>query len=38
MIWRAKNFGDDDMQRQAREMSLPSCDALHTLRQKSRYG
>ncbi|ODN02863.1 DnaJ subfamily B member 14 [Orchesella cincta] len=38
MIWRAKNFGDDDMQRQAREMTLPSCDALHTLRQRSRYG
>jgi len=38
MIWRAKNFGDDDMQRQAREMSLPSCDALHSLRQRSRFG
>ncbi|CAG7668728.1 unnamed protein product [Allacma fusca] len=38
MIWRARNFGDDEMHRQAREMALPSCDALHNLRQKTRYG
>jgi len=39
MIWRARNFGDDNMLQQAREMTLPSCDALHSLRQKTRsYG
>jgi len=37
MIWRARNFGDDDMLRQARDMTLPSCDALHGLRQKNRH-
>lgn len=39
MIWRAKNFGDENMLNQAREMTLPSCDSLHGLRQKTRvYG
>jgi len=39
MIWRARNFGDEGMLGQARDMTLPSCDALHGLRQKSRqYG
>jgi len=39
LIWRAKNFGDENMLNQARDMQLPSCDALHGLRQKTRgYG
>jgi DnaJ family protein B protein 12 len=37
MLWRARNFGDEEMLRQARDMNLPSCDALHSLRQKSRF-
>jgi len=38
MIWRARNFGDEDMLNQARDINLPSCDSLHTLRHKVRYG
>ncbi|XP_021948301.1 dnaJ homolog subfamily B member 14 isoform X2 [Folsomia candida] len=39
LVWRAKNFGDENMLNQARDMQLSSCDALHGLRQKNRiYG
>jgi len=38
MVWRARNFGDEQMLKQAHDMSLPSCDALQTLRQRARYG
>jgi len=36
MIWRARNFGDADMLKQAKDMTLPSCDAIQQLRQKTR--
>jgi len=38
MIWRARNFGDQSMLDQAREMALPACDAMQQLRQKTRHG